>query len=29
MGKVIKEIKTKFLGADGKMVADLVKTQLK
>lgn len=29
MGKVIKEIKSKFLGVDGKMVADLVKTQLK
>lgn len=29
MGKVIKEIKAKFLGADGKMVANLVKTQLK
>lgn len=29
MGKVIKEIKTKFLGANGKMVADLVKAQLK
>jgi uncharacterized protein YqeY len=28
MGKVIKEIKSKFLGVDGKMVADLVKTQL-
>lgn len=28
MGKVIKEIKSKFLGANGKMVANLVKTQL-
>lgn len=29
MGKVIKEIKEKFIGADGKMVADIVKSNIK
>lgn len=28
MGKVIKELKEKFVGADGKMVADIVKSKL-
>lgn len=28
MGTVVKEVKSKFLGADGKMVADIVKTKL-
>lgn len=29
MGKVIKELKAKFLGVDGKVIADLTKTHLK
>lgn len=28
MGKVIKELKEKFIGADGKMIADIVKERL-
>ena len=29
MGKVIKELKEKFVGADGKMLADIVKSKIK
>lgn len=29
MGKVIKEVKDKFIGADGKMIADIVKSNIK
>lgn len=29
MGKVIKELKEKFVGADGKMLADMVKSKIK